>query len=88
MNEPDEKLNELRKVIATECDRRMMEDGQIVYHEVAKWLLCHQRKAVIDGLSDLVDDVMEQREVERLSFVADKLHVPLRYLLKGVIRRG
>jgi hypothetical protein len=56
----NEKLNQLRTLVATECDARMRKDHQLSLVDVAEWLLGHHRQAVLEGLEDLVSQVMEQ----------------------------
>jgi hypothetical protein len=56
----DKKLEALRAVIAAECDDRMARDHKLTPADVAAWLVRHKRAAVIDGLTDLVCQVMEQ----------------------------
>jgi hypothetical protein len=66
----NEKLNALRAVIAAECEARIAKDHELAAADVATWLVRHKRAAVIDGLSDLVCQWMEQRNdnhrVERI----------------------
>jgi hypothetical protein len=82
-----EKLKVLRKVIAAECDRRIKKDHRFAGHEVAEWLIRRKRKAVIDGLADLVYQFVDQRNddisVERVLRAKPELRVPER-ALRGI----
>lgn len=57
----DKNLEALRAAILAECDARWSRgDDQLDTSDVAAWLVRHKRAAVIDGLTDLVSQVIEQ----------------------------
>ena len=57
----NEELNELRALIAAECDARITKEHRVDTSKVAEWLVRRKRTAVRAGLTDLVNQVMEQR---------------------------
>ena len=74
-------------MIAAECDDRRKRDHRINSGDIAEWLVLHNRAAVIAGLSDLVCQVMEQRNddkrVERVLRAKPELQ-PVEELLRQV----
>jgi hypothetical protein len=54
-------LDMLRAVISTECEDRIDRGDRLNTGQVAEWLVRHQPAAVAAALSDLVCQVMEQR---------------------------
>ena len=83
----NEKLNALRAVIATECVARIRKDHKLNINDVAEWLLGTQRQAVIEGLTDLINQVIDQRNddlrVKRLLGVSPDFKLEQSERLRG-----
>jgi hypothetical protein len=56
----NENLNALRAVIAEECNARMGKQLELNVDDIAERLLSHHRQDVIEGLTDLVNQYIEE----------------------------